>query len=91
MDERLKRVIELTAQLKEAVEACPDVLSVCLPNFGSETTNYGVHVYQPEDIGLGPMGIYRVDGDGQSWVRADIGGVNVFGALHESKGDGKNE
>ena len=47
MDEKLKRVLELTAQFKEAVEACPDVLSVYLPSPGTRFD--GVHESKEEN------------------------------------------
>lgn len=79
MDEKLKRVLELTAQLHEAVEACPDVLSVYLPSPGTRFD--GVHVYRPEDLDLGPMEADPAYGE-PGWVHTVIGGVRVFGALH---------
>ena len=88
MDEKLKRVLELTAQLHEVVEACPDVLSVHL-NPGMRVD--GVHVYRPEDLDLGPMEADPAYNDGKRWVHAVIGGVRVFGALHESKEENENE
>lgn len=83
MDERLKRVIELTAQLKEAVEACDDVLSVHLHN--TAIRNDGVHVYRPETLNLGPMEADPECEDGLRWMHAVIDGVLVYGALYESK------
>ena len=79
MEESLKRVIGLAAQLKEALAECPGVLAVHLNNPGCRFD--GVHVYQPEDLDLGPMEADPAYEDGR-WVQAVIGGVRVFGALH---------
>lgn len=87
MEENLKRVIDLAAQLQEALAECPGVLSVHLHNPGTRFD--GVHVYRPEVQDLGPMEADPAYG-GTGWVHAVIGGVRVFGALHESKED-KNE
>lgn len=89
MEESLKRVIDLAAQLQEALAECPGVLSVHLHNPGIPFD--GVHIYRPETLHLGHMEDDPAYNDGKRWVRAVIGGVRVFGALHESKEDGKNE
>lgn len=83
MDEKLKRVIELTAQLNEAVEACDDVLSVHLHK--TPIRNDGVHVYRPETLNLGPMEADPECEDGLRWMHATIDGVLVYGALYEEE------
>ena len=89
MEESLKRVIDLAAQLQEALAECPGVLSVHLHNPGIPFD--GVHIYRPETLHLGPMEDDPAYNDGKRWVHAVIGGVRVFGALHESKEENENE
>ena len=87
MEDSLKRVIDLAAQLREALAECPGVLSVHLHNPGIPFD--GVHIYRPETLHLGPMEDDPAYGE-PGWVHTVIGGVRVFGMLHESKED-KNE
>ena len=89
MDERLKRVIELTAQLKEAVNACRDiVISADVSKFQDDI--WGVHVTRPETRSLGPLSPKFLSGDG-SWMGTTVDGVPVYGKTDDRTGGEKNE
>lgn len=86
MDAKLERVIELVSQLQEAMKECDCVLGYNFSKFPG--ISGGIHVYEPDKLGLSGLELDFTDLEGNDWVRASIVGVDVYGrVLREAVSD----
>lgn len=80
MDAKLERVIDLAAQLQEAMKDCDDVVGITLTHVTDRM--YGnLHVYKPETLGLGPLTACYTDKFGRKWGKRVINGVEIVGTF----------
>ena len=80
MDAKLERVIELVAQLQEAMKECDDVIGVTLTHVTGRMWG-NLHVYKPETLGLGPLDACYTDSRGRKWGKTVINGVEIVGTF----------
>ena len=80
MDAKLERVIELTAQLREAMKECDEAIGVTLTHAAGRMWG-NLHVYKPETLGLGPLTFCYTDKLGRKWGKTVINGVEIVGTF----------
>ena len=78
LDEKLKRVVELTKQLQTAVRECASVITATVKSdiIGSPSD---IHVSNLE--GLDGLTFYHQGDDGSRWFYTDYYGIRIVGAV----------
>lgn len=80
MDEKLKRVIGLAAQLQEAMKECECVLGYNVTHIAG-VIDGRLHISYPDKFGFTDLEPDYIDKVGEQWVKTSYGGVEICGIL----------
>lgn len=80
MDAKLERVIELVAQLQEAMKECDCVLGYNVTHIAG-VIDGGLHIPYPDKVGFTGLDPYYIDRRGEHWVKTSYKGVEIHGRL----------
>lgn len=85
MDAELERVIELAAQLQEAMKECDCVLGYNVTHIAG-VIDGELHISYPDKFGFTDLELDYIDKVGQQWVKTSYGGVEICGILSREVG-----
>ena len=81
LEEKLKKIVDLARQLKEAVGDCPDVLSVYVDNPPAGCSDFTRAHVSVEVISKLHGAEFYQQRDGYRWFKTDEYGFRIIGAV----------